>query len=322
MKAIYYEKFGNPEEVLQLKDLPIPAPNSDEVLVKVSAASVNSWDWDLVRGRPLVFRFWGLFKPKYKIPGSDIAGVIEKVGANVSKFKPGDKVFGDLCTAGWGGFAEYVCANENSLSLIPDSMTFEDAASLPQAGVMALQGIKDYGKVVPGQKILINGAGGGVGTFAIQLAKSAGAEITAVDNAEKLQTMLDLGAGNVTDYRIENYTKSGIFYDVIIDNTAQYSISDYKKSLSPGGKFIMVGGSASTIFQIMAFGTIVSRRSGKTLTFLTHLPNKYLEELSELYEAGTLKPVIDKVYPLEQTAAAIADLGAGRIKGKAVIKII
>ncbi len=176
MKAIVYTKYGSPD-VLELKEVEKPTPKDDEVLIRVHAASVNSWDWDLLRGKPVVVRLWGLLKPKYKILGADIAGQVEAVGRNVKQFQPGDEVFGDLCECGWGGFAEYVCARENALALKPASMTFEEIAAVPQAAIMALQGLRDKGQIQPGQKVLINGAGGGVGTFAVQIAKSFGAII-------------------------------------------------------------------------------------------------------------------------------------------------
>lgn len=240
MKAVVYTKYG-PPDVLELKEIEKPIPKDDEVLIKVHGASVNSWDWDLLRGTPFLNRlFFGLLKPKYKILGADIAGRVEVVGRNVKQFLPGDEVFGDLCECGWGGFAEYVCARENALALKPASMTFEEVAAVPQAAVMALQGLRDQGQIQPGQKVLINGAGGGVGTFAVQIAKSFGAEVTGVDSTSKLDMMRSIGADQVIDYTQEDFTQNGQRYDLILDAAAYRSIFDYKRALSPKGIFVVV----------------------------------------------------------------------------------
>ena len=217
MKAIVCTKYGSPD-VLQLKEVAKPIPEDNEVLVEVHAASVNDWDWGLLRGKPFLNRLlFGLLKPKIKILGSDIAGRVEAVGRNVKQFQPGDEVFGDISGCGWGGFAEYVCARENALALKPASMTFEEAAAVPQAAVLALQGLRDKGQIQPGQKVLINGAGGGVGTFAVQIAKSFGAEVTGVDSTRKLDMVRSIGADHVIDYTQEDFTQSGQRYDLILD---------------------------------------------------------------------------------------------------------
>lgn len=209
MKAIVCHEYGSPD-VLKLEEIQTPTVGADEVLVRVHAASVNSWDWDLLRGKPFVVRLlWGLLKPRNKILGADIAGRVEAVGGNVKRFQRGDEVFGDLCACGWGGFAEYVCARENALALKPADTSFEEAAAMPQAAVMALQGIRDYGRTEPGQEVLINGAGGGVGTFAVQIAKSFGAQVTGVDSTRKLDMMRSIGADDVIDYTQEDF---GIMY--------------------------------------------------------------------------------------------------------------
>lgn len=320
MKAVIYREYGGPEK-LALEEIPKPIPKENQVLIRVHAVSVNSWDWDLLRGEPILIRMWGLFKPKYRILGSDIAGVVENVGQNVINFQPGDKVFGDLSECGWGGFAEYVCAPENTLALKPPNMTFEQAASIPQAGVLAYQGLFDYGKVDAGKKVLINGAGGGVGTFAIQIAKSIGAEVTGVDSSDKLEMLKDLGADHVIDYRKEDFTKSGKHYDLIIDNVANRSLSDYKGALSPEGIFIMVGGSMSTILQAMLFSKLLSVFGSKKLKILAHKPNKDLNALIELYNSGAYQPILEKIYSLSETPEAMRLLGEGHAKGKVVIKI-
>lgn len=235
MKAILCRKYG-PPDVLELREIDKPSPEDDEVLVRVHAASVNSWDWDNLRGKPFLVRLlMGLLKPKYQIPGADTAGRVEAIGKNVTRFQPGDEVFGDLCACGWGAFAEYVCAPEDSLALKPANATFEQAASVPQAGVMALQGIRDYGRTQPGQKVLINGAGGGVGTFAVQIAKSLGAEVTGVDGTPKLDTLRSIGADHVIDYTQTDFTLSGETYDLIFDVAGHRSMFDYARALAAKG---------------------------------------------------------------------------------------
>ena len=321
MKAIVYEKYG-PPEILQLKEVEKPLPKDNEVLVKVHAASINSWDWDLLRGKPRLYRlFSGVFKPKHQILGADIAGKVEAVGKDVTQFQPGDEVFGDLCVCGWGGFAEYACASEDALALKPASMTFEQAAAIPQAGVMALQGIRDYGNVQSGQKVLINGAGGGVGTFAVQMAKALGAEVTGVDSTEKLAIMRSLGADHVIDYTQEDFTEKEQTYNLILDVAGYHSIFDYKRALSPEGRYIMVGGSVGRILQVMFLGPIISRTGKKKLGILVHKPNKDLAFLIELFEAGKVVPVIDKSYLLNETPEAFRYFGEGHVKGKIVITI-
>lgn len=322
MKAAVYTKYG-PPEVLQVMEINKPIPKDDEVLVKIHAASVNNWDWDLVRGRPYLFRpLFGYTKPKRKIIGSDIAGQIEAVGSKVEKFQPGDEVFGDISHVGFGAFAEYVCAPVHLLALKSPKMTFEEAAAIPQAGVLALQGLRDKGGIKSGKKILINGAGGGVGTFAIQIAKMYGAEVTAVDSGRKFDLMRSLGADHVIDYTQENFTKTGRQYDLILDNIAKYGIFDYKRALSSNGIYAMVGGSPSSILQVLLFGPLVSSKEGKKIGVLIHKPNPAdLTVLNGFFEEGKVKPVVDKCFPLNETAAAIRYLGEGRVMGKVIIKM-
>jgi len=320
MKAIVYRKYGSPEE-LKLEELPIPAPKDHEVLIQIHAVSVNSWDWDLLRGEPVFIRMWGLFKPGYQILGSDIAGKVVEVGSKVSRWKKGDDVFGDLCACGWGGFAEYVCVPEDVLTSKPDNITFEQAASMPQAGVLAYQGLVDYGSIHTGSKVLINGAGGGVGSFGIQIAKSIGAEVTAVDSASKFDMLQELGADHMLDYHEEDYTKTGRKYDLILDNVATRSLSDYKRALNPGGIFVMVGGSTSTILRAMAFRNLVTAFGDKKLAILAHKPNKGLDELINMYNSGMFVPVLDKSYSLPETPEAMRRLGEGKVMGKIVISV-
>ena len=322
MKAIVYTKYGSPD-ILHLKEVAKPTPKDNEVLVKVHAASVNSWDWDLLRGTPFIVRLagGGLLKPRNKIPGADVAGRVEAVGRNVEQFQPGDEVFGDLCQCGWGGFAEYACARENALALKSASMTFEEAAAVPQAAVMALQGLRDKGQVQPGQKVLINGAGGGVGTFAVQIAKSFGAEVTGVDSSRKLDMVRSIGADHVIDYTKEDFTKNGQCYDLIIDTAIYRSFLDYKRSLSPKGIYVSVGGSMARVFQVMFLGPWASMTGSKKMGVLALKPNKGLDYLKELFEAGKIVPAIDRRYPLSEVPEALRYFGEGRARGKIVITL-
>src|ERR687893_1331054 len=246
MKAMVYTQYG-PPEALQLEDVAKPTPKDDEVLIKVRAVSVNRSDWEGLRGKPLYARIGGLLRPRRQILGSDIAGRVEMAGRNIRRFQPGDEVFGDILPR-LGGFAEYVCARESALALKPASMTFEQAAAIPQAAVIALQGIRDNGQVQPGQKVLINGAGGGAGTFAVQLAKLYGAEVTGVDNTGKLEFMRTLGADHVIDYTREDFTRTGKQYDLILDVVAHRSVLAYKRALKSTGTYFFVGGSVATMW--------------------------------------------------------------------------
>lgn len=321
MKAVVFTEYGSPE-VLQLKELEKPVPGDHEVLVKVHAASVNSWDWDLLRGKPRLFRLiFGLFKPKINILGCDISGTVSEVGRQVNHFQPGDEVFGDISTGRWGGFAEYACAREGELVKKPTDMTFDQAAALPQAGVLALQGLRDIRQIQPGDKILINGAGGGVGTFAIQIAKYLGAEVTAVDRGDKLDMLKSTGADHVMDYRLEDFTSTGKQYDLIIDVVAHRSVFDYQRALKQGGTFVMIGGSVSRMLQLLFLGTWISRTSGKKMSILPHKANKDLDYLIGLHEAGKVVPVIDRIFPLEEVPDALQYLGEGHVQGKLIITV-
>jgi NADPH:quinone reductase-like Zn-dependent oxidoreductase len=320
MKAMVYRKYGSPDE-LHLEEIDIPTPGDHEVLIKVKAASINSWDWDLLRGEPFITRLagGGIRQPKKIILGCDVAGIVTAVGNSVKHFKMGDAVFGDLSAGGWGCFAEYVCAKEAMLEIKSDNMTFAQAAAIPQAGVMALQGVRDYGQVVPGKKVLVNGAGGGVGTFAIQLARAAGAEVTAVDSAAKLDKMKALGAAHVIDYAQSDFTQRGECYDLILDVVGHHSLSDYRHSLAPEGNYRMIGGQQGLIFQSLLLGPLISLFGNKKMGILAHEPNKNLTMLKELFDQGTAVPIIDSTYPLSNTPEAIAYLGAGNAFGKVVV---
>lgn len=318
MKAIVYTKYGS-TDVLKLREVEKPDPKDNEVLIKVHAVSVNSWDWDLMRGKPFLVRLGGLLKPKYKILGADIAGRVVAIGKDVKELLPGDEVFGDISGCGWGGFAEYVCVRESALSLKPASMTFEEAAAMPQAAVLALQGLRDKGKIQAGQKILINGAGGGVGTFALQIAKLFGAEVTGVDSTQKLDMLQSMGADQVIDYTQEDFIQRGQQYDLILDVVGSRSIFDFKRALNPKGTYVMVGGPPARIFQVIFLKPLISITS-KKMSILIHKPNKNDQNvIKDFFEAGNVVPIIDRCYPLSEVAEALRYLGEGHAKGKVVI---
>lgn len=320
MKAVVYHKYG-PPEVLKLEEVEKPVPADDELLIKVQAVSVNRSDWEGLIGKPLYARIGGLLKPSSPILGSDIAGRVEVAGKNNRQFRPGDEVFGEMGDY-HGGFAEYVCTRGRAWALKPARMPFEAAAAIPQAGVIALQGMRDNGQVQPGQSVLINGAGGGAGMFAVQLAKLYGAEVTGVDNTGKLDFMRSLGADHVIDYTREDFTKKGKQYDRILDLVAHRSVFAYPRALKPNGRYLLVGGSVATLFQILLLGPWIKRTTGKDLRLLAVQRNqKDLVAITELCETGKIVPVIDRRYPLSEVPAALRYLGEGRAKGKIVITV-
>jgi NADPH:quinone reductase-like Zn-dependent oxidoreductase len=322
MKAVVYEKYG-PPEVLQLKEVEIPTPKDNEVLVRIHATSVNSWDWGLLRGKPFLNRLlFGLLKPKIRIPGIDIAGRIEGVGRNAKRFRPGDEVFGDLSGCGMGGFAEYVCARENALTPKPASMTFEEAAAIPHTAILALQGLRDKGHIKKGQKVLINGAGGGAGTFGVQIAKLFGTEVTCVDSPEKFDILRSIGADRLIDYTQEDFAEDGPVYDLILDVVTYRSIFDYRRALAPKGIYVMLGGGSwGRVYQTIFLGPIISMAGRKKMRILVHKPNKGLAYINELFEAGKVVPVIDKRYTLSEVPEALQYFGEGHTKGKVVITL-
>ena len=320
MKAIVYHEYGSPA-VLKLEEVQKPTPADNQLLIKVYAVSINRSDWEGLTGKPLYARIGGLLKPRDKILGSDIAGRIEAVGKDVRQFKPGDEVFGLMMNYG-GGFAEYVCKSEKALALKPAAMTFEEASAIPQAAFIALQGIREKGNVQPGQKVLINGAGGGTGTYAIQLAKLAGAEVTGVDNTEKLDLMKSLGADHVIDYTREDFTKNGRQYDLILDLIAYHSVFAYQRALKPNGNYFVAGGSVFTMFQILLLGPWIRRTTSKNIRVLmVQTDSKDLVYITELIEARKLVTVIDKRYSFSETPEALRYLGEGHAKGKVVITV-
>jgi NADPH:quinone reductase-like Zn-dependent oxidoreductase len=319
MKAIVYFKYGTPND-LELKEVDKPVPADDEVLVKVYAASINDWDLGLLHGDFINRMLNGIRKPKRKILGSDIAGRIEAVGKNVKQFKPGDDVYGDL-SGQWGGFAEYVCAREKSLALKPASMSFEDAAAIPQAGMLAVQGLIDRGKIKHGQKLLINGAGGGVGTFGIQIAKLYGVEVTGVDSTSKLDMMRSMGFDHVIDYTKEDFTKNGKCYDLILDVKTNRSIFDYVRALCRNGVYSTVGGSTGRLFEFLFLAPGIRLIYKKHIRLVALKQNKDLVYMNELFEAGKIRPVIDGPYRLDQVPEAFRIFGKGEHKGKMVITV-
>ena len=319
MKAIVYEKYGTPD-VLQLKEAAKPFPGEDEVLVKVHAASINDWDWGLLYGDFINRMLNGLRKPRRNILGSDIAGKIETVGKKVKRFKAGDDVYGDL-SGQWGGFAEYVCAPEKSLSLKPAAMSFEEAAAIPQAAMLAVQGLIDKGKIKQAQKVLINGAGGGVGTFAIQIAKLYGAEVTGVDKATKLEMLRSIGFDHVIDYTKEDFTKNGKAYDLILDAKTNRSAFDYTRSLNRNGVYVTVGGSIGHLLQVLILAPLIRMIQSKHLRIVALKPNKDLAFMNDLFEKGKVKTVIDGPYRLDQLGEAFRHFAKADHLGKIVITI-
>ena len=316
MKAMVYTKFGSPD-VLQLKEVDRPLPKANEILIKVHAASVNAYDWRHLRADPFLIRFMGagLLRPRHKILGADIAGAVEAIGRDVKQFKPGDEVFGD---GGYGGFAEYACVDEARFVLKPADLTFEDAAAVPMAALTALQGLRDLGKIQAGQKVLINGASGGVGTFAVQIAKAFGAEVTGVCSTTKMDLVRSLGADRIIDYTRDDITEKGQKYDLIFDVAAFRSILKYRRILSSGGIYVLAGGSMARIFQLMG----ASMTGAKNMKLIVaKVSQKDLLSLIDLIGAGRVRPIIDRRYPLAETAEALRYLEEGHARGKVVITV-
>jgi NADPH:quinone reductase-like Zn-dependent oxidoreductase len=314
MKAIVYEKYGPPSEVLELKEVEKPTPKDNEVLVKIFAASINDGDKSMIKGKPIFVRLMGtgLLKPKNTIPGGDLAGQIEAVGINVKQFQPGDEVFGDIGGIGHGAFAEYVSVPENVLAPKPANLTYEEAAAFPQYALVALQALRDNGNIQSGHKVLINGASGGVGTFAVQVAKSYGAEVTGVCSTKNLDLVRSLGADHVIDYTQEDFTQKEQRYDLILDSVANRSISDYTGALTSEGRYVAVA------FNVRALISM----SGDKVSQMSHKPNvNDLVYMKELIEAGKVVPVIDRRFPLSEIGEAFRYFEEGHPSGKVVITI-
>jgi NADPH:quinone reductase-like Zn-dependent oxidoreductase len=323
MKAIVCTRYG-PPEVLQLKEIATPSPADNEVLIKVCAASVNPLDSFSMRG-PLFFlpMIGTRLKPKHQVIGADLAGRIEAIGKDVKQFKPGDEVFGaSFMGKGLGAFAEYACVLADKLARKPANLSFEEAAAVPVAAITALQGLRDKGRIRQGQKVLVDGASGGVGTFAVQIAKSFGAEVTAVCSTRNVDRARSLGADHVIDYTREDFARSGLRYDLILGANAHHSIFDYRHALSPDGTFVMVGGSVARIFQAIVLGPFLSRIGRKKMRFfIAKMNQKDMVVLKDLLEAGKVVPVIDRRYPLSETAQALRYREEGHAQGKVVITV-
>jgi NADPH:quinone reductase-like Zn-dependent oxidoreductase len=325
MKAIVSTKYGL--DGLKLEEIQKPTPGDNEVLVEVHASSVNYNNLARVIGKPFLARLMGtgFLKPKHKIPGSDIAGRVEAVGSNAKQFKPGDEVFGMLS---WDAFAEYVCVPESALALKPANLPFAEAAAVPEAALVALQGLRNLGRIQPGQKVLIYGASGGNGTFAVQIAKSFGTEVTGVCSTRNLDLVRSLGADHVIDYTKEDFTRNGQRYDLILATAGYRSIFDYRRALSPKGVYVVTGGSMSgpramaQIYEVLLLGRLITMTgSNKTGILTLRRSQPDLVFIKELIEAGKLKPVIDRRYPLSEAAEALRYYGEGHSRGKVVITV-
>jgi len=324
MKAIVYTEYGAAQDVLRLAEVQKPAPKDEEVLLKIHAAALNAADWHIMKGDPFLVRLMvgGLLKPKINIPGADVAGRVEALGKNVTRLQVGDEVFGDISASGCGACAEYVCAKEQELALKPANLSFAEAAAVPLAGVSALQGLRDAGKIHAGQKVLIHGASGGVGTFAVQIAKSFGAQVTAVCSPSKVEMLRSLGADDVIDYTRSDFSQNGQRYDLILAANGNRSLADYKRALAPQGIYVMVGGSMSQMISALLLGPLYSRNGGQKFTALSAKSSaKDLAFLKELLEAGKIKPVLDKRFPLSQAQEAFHYLEEGHAKGKIIVSL-
>ena len=323
MKALKFRRYFSPD-TLEIQEVEKPAPGKDRILVRVHAVSINDWDWGLLHGSPFIpNRFMaGLFRPNI-IVGSDIAGVVEAVGDGVSEYKPGDRVYGDLSGCGFGGFAEYVCPPSDAVRRMSCGMRFEQAAAIPQAGMLALQAVMANGQLHDGLSVLVNGAGGGVGSIAIQLLKRHDLEVTGVDSAEKLDAMRSWGYDRVIDYRTQDFTQGGTQYDLIVDARTDRSPADYERALNPAGMYATVGGPTGNLLRITLSGLRVRRAREKTLRVIALQPNRDLAHFNELFESGAFAPVIDSEYEFTTDAVrgAFGRFGASAHKGKIVVRI-
>ena len=320
MKAMVYKKYGLPKDVLKIEDVTKPAPRENEVLIKVKAASITFGDLAGVKGEPFVVRFTlGLREPKFPILGKDVAGQVEAVGSDVAEFKVGDEVFGDLSASGWGAYAEYVSAPVDALVRKPANLAFDAAAAVPESAVVALQGLRDKGEIKSGDKVLVYGASGGIGTFAVQIAKSFDAEVTGVCSTRNVELVHSLGADHVIDYTQEDFVESGVQYDLILATAGYRSLFDYKRALAPGGRYVATGGEMAQVFQPMLLGPWLSG-GGRKMTNLAMQPNKDdLKSVKELIEAGKVQPVIDKRFPLAELSEALSYFGERHSRGKVVV---
>lgn len=322
MKAVVYTEYGSPD-VLRLREVEQPAPGDGELLIKVYASSVNYSDWAFLRGTRFEVRMvQGMRKPKYTILGKDVAGRVEAVGSNVSQFQPGDEVYGDLSECGFGAFAEYVCVPEKAVASKPANLSFAQSAAVPEAAVVALQALRDKGQIRPGLGVLIAGASGGIGTFAVQIAKAFETEVTGVCSARNVELVRSLGADGVIDYVREDFAHNGQRFDLIVATAGYRSIFDYRRALSPQGIYVETGGSFRQIYEALLLGPLLSRAGSKKMRSLMSKPNQRdLTVMKELIDAGKVIPVIDRCYPLAEVAEALRYYGAGHSRGKVVVTV-
>ncbi len=320
MRAVIYHKYGTTEQ-LRIEDIDIPIPKDHEIRIKIYAVSINDWDLGLLKGRPIVNRLSGIFKPSKRILGSDIAGVVDFVGGKVTRYKVGDKVYGDL-SGQWGGFAEYVCTTADKVHIMPKGMGFEEAAAIPQAAMLAFQGLIDEGMIQKGQSLLINGAGGGVGTYGIQFAKQYDMETTGIDTASKAQMLKNIGYDHILDYKKVDFTQTGNFYDIILDTKTNKPVSKYLKCLKPGGSYVIIGGDFGKILKPMVFSKWISKRSGRRIRVVILKANKDLAYINKLYETGKFQSTIDEHrFTLDETKEAMKFYESGSFLGKIVITV-
>jgi NADPH:quinone reductase-like Zn-dependent oxidoreductase len=322
MKALVYREYGTPD-VLHLEDVPTPEFRAGEVLVRVHASSVNDYDYHLLTGRPVINRIGGVRRPKHMVLGSDVAGVVEAVGAGVTRHQPGDRVFGDMSPFGFGAFAEFACAPEAAFARMPAALSFEQAAAVPQAGSLAMAGLRQRLPIEPGQAILVNGAGGGVGTFAMQIAKTYKADVTGVDSARKLAAVQAAGADHLVDYRDVDFTRTGRRYDLIIDVASHRSLAEYRRCLEPGGVCSLIGGSIPRLLMVLALGGVLSAGRNSDVRVPHWKPNDPAETaaLTTMLENGTVAPIIDSVVPLDGVPDAFRRFGAQEHTGKIAITL-
>ena len=319
MQAIVQKEYGD-SGVLRLESIEKPSPGKNEVLIKIQAAAINDYDWSLMRGKPYLYRLmFGITKPKNKIPGMELSGIVESLGKGARKFNVGDAVYGDISEYGFGGFAEYVCVNENALSSKPKFMSFSDAASIPHAAMLAVQGLIDIGNIQKGQKVLINGAGGGMGIFALYIAKQFGAEVTGVDTGDKLKVMSSIGYDHVIDYTKCDFTQIGTCYDLILDAKTNRSPFDYVRSLASGGSYITVGGNLGRLLQTILLRGWVRRRFKKKIDVVGLKPNKDLAYVEALCEEGKIIPIIDGPHKFSDVPKLVQYFGEGKHTGKIIV---
>jgi NADPH:quinone reductase-like Zn-dependent oxidoreductase len=321
IKAIVLSRYGSAAD-LTLEEIARPVPKDGQVLVKVHATSVNDIDWAFMRGKPHVYRLlFGVLKPKVAVLGAEIAGIVEAVGPGATRFQPGDQVYGDICEAGLGGFAEYVCVRDTALAHMPPGVSFHQAAALPHAGMLAWQGLVDVGRIREGERVLINGAGGGVGTLGVQIAKAYGCEVTGVDRDFKLPALESIGVDHVIDYRQVDFTEDGQRYDLILDARTTRSPLRYLRALNAGGRYVTVGGDLPRLLQILFLGPGIAKTTGKRVRIVALKPNKGLDHLHGLIESRGLRCVIDGPHGLADVPSALERFGAARHVGKIVIAV-